>query len=46
MGIISKNHDALQAAGIIQEIANSNQRTYFYREYLRILNDGVEGNAG
>jgi len=36
----------LEAAGIVQEITNSNQRTYFYREYLHILNDGVEGTAG
>ena len=36
----------LEAAGILQEIANSNQRTYFYGKYLHILNDGVEGHAG
>jgi cell filamentation protein, protein adenylyltransferase len=36
----------LEAAGIVQEIANSNQRTYFYGKYLHILNEGVDGNAG
>ena len=36
----------LEAAGIVQEITNSNQRTYFYGKYLHFLNDGVEGNVG
>lgn len=36
----------LTTAEIIQEIPNSNQRTYFYRKYLNILNEGVEGSAG
>lgn len=35
----------LESSGIIQEIANANQRTYVYRQYLHILNDGVEGRA-
>jgi hypothetical protein len=36
----------LEAAGILQEITNSKQRTYFYGKYLHILNDGVAGKAG
>ena len=36
----------LEAAGIVQEITTSNQRTYLYGKYLHILNEGVEGNAG
>ena len=35
----------LEDSGIIQEIANANQRTYVYHKYLHILNDGVEGRA-
>ena len=33
----------LEGLGIVQEIANAHQRTYVYRKYLHILNDGVEG---